>query len=285
LYALAFLGTNTAAMAEQQHWFVGSSNENVAFSLGSDTEAYAGHLGKARELTRQAVSAAIRADSKENGAVWEENAALREAGFGNFAESTRAAAEGLKLTPTSQGVQIEAGLAFAMSGDAAHAQSISSDLNQRSPLDTQVQSLWIPTIRAQLALNAKNPAQAIQELQVAAPIELGQIGFVANISCLYPVYVRGEAYLASGDGGAAAAEFQKILDHNGIVWNCWTGALARLGIARANALEAKSSQGADADAARGRAAASYKEFLTLWKNADPEIPILKEAKAEYAQLQ
>jgi serine/threonine protein kinase/Flp pilus assembly protein TadD len=285
LYALAFLGTNTAAMAEQQHWFANSSNENVGFSLESDTEAYSGHLGKARELTLQSVRAANRADSKESGAVWEENAALREAGFGNFTEAMRAAAEGLKVTPPSQGVQIEAGLAFAMSGDAAHAQSISNDLGQQSPKDTQVQSLWLPTIRAQLALNAKNPAQAIQELQAAAPIELGQIGFVANISCLYPVYVRGEAYLASGDGGAAAAEFQKILDHSGIVWNCWTGALARLGIARANALQAKSLQGADADAARGRAVASYKEFLMLWKNADPEIPILKEAKAEYAQLQ
>jgi hypothetical protein len=114
---------------------------------------------------------------------------------------------------------------------------------------------------------------------------LGQIGFVANISCLYPVYVRGEAYLASGDGAAAVAEFQKILDHSGIVWNCWTGVLSHLGLARANALEAKSLQGADADAARGRALASYTEFLTLWKNADPEIPVLKEAKAEYAQLQ
>jgi len=285
LYALAFLGTNTAAMAEQQHWFAGSSNENVGFSLASDTEAYAGHLRKARELTRQSVIAATSADSKENGAVWEENAALREAGFGNFAEATRLAAEGLKLTTASQGVQIEAGLAFAMSRDAAHAQSIASDLNKRSPLDTQVQSLWIPTIRAQLALNANNPAQAIQELQAAAPIELGQIGFVANISCLYPVYVRGEAYLASGDGAAAVAEFQKILDHSGIVWNCWTGALSHLGLARANALEAKSLQGADADAARGRALASYTEFLTLWKNADPEIPVLKEAKAEYAQFQ
>ena len=172
-----------------------------------------------------------------------------------------------------------------MSGDAAHAQSISSDLSQRSPLDTQVQSLWLPTIRAQLALKANNPAQAIQELQAAAPIELGQIGFVANISCLYPVYVRGEAYLASGDGRAAAAEFQRILDHSGIVWNCWTGALARLGVARANAVEAKSLQGADADAARSRAVASYKEFLTLWKNSDPDIPIFKEAKAEFAQLQ
>jgi hypothetical protein len=116
-------------------------------------------------------------------------------------------------------------------------------------------------------------------------MELGTIPFVANLSCLYHVYVRGEAYLAAGHGSAAGAEFQKILDHSGIVWNCWTGALAHLGLARANALQAKTSQGADADAARVRALAAYKDFLTLWKDAAPDIPILKEAKAEYAKLQ
>jgi hypothetical protein len=136
-----------------------------------------------------------------------------------------------------------------------------------------------------LALNRKNPAAALNALQAASPIELGQIAFVSNISCLYHVYVRGEAYLAAGQGSAAAAEFQKILDHSGIVWNCWTGALAYLGVARANALEAKTLQGADADAARVRALAAYKDFLTLWKDADPEIPILIAAKPEYAKLQ
>ena len=148
-----------------------------------------------------------------------------------------------------------------------------------------MQSLWLPAIQAQLALDKKNPAAAVSVPQAASPMEFGQIPFVANISCLYPVYVRGEAYLAAGQGSAAAAEFQKILDHSGIVWNCWTGALAHLGVARANALQAKTTQGADADAARVRALAAYKDFLTLWKDADPDIPILKEAKAEYAKLQ
>jgi tetratricopeptide (TPR) repeat protein len=148
-----------------------------------------------------------------------------------------------------------------------------------------MQSLWLPAIRAQLALDRKNPNAALNALQAASPIELGQIPFVNNISCLYHVYVRGEAYLAAGQGNEAAAEFQKILDHSGIVWNCWTGALAHLGVARANALQAKTSQGADADAARTRALAAYKDFLTLWKDADPDIPILKEAKGEYAKLQ
>jgi len=144
--------------------------------------------------------------------------------------------------------------------------------------------LWLPAIQAQLALDKKNPASALNALQAASPFELGQIPFTNNISCLYHVYVRGQAYLVAGQGIAAAAEFQKILDHTGIVWNCWTGALAHLGVARANALQAKTSQGADADAARVRALAAYKGFLTLWKDADPDIPILKEAKAEYAKL-
>ena len=114
---------------------------------------------------------------------------------------------------------------------------------------------------------------------------MGQILFVANVSCLYHVYVRGEAYLATGQGSAAAAEFQKILDHSGIVWNCWTGVLAHVGVARANALQSLSMQGADSDAARVRALAAYKDFLTLWKDADPDIPIYKQAKAEFAKLQ
>ena len=131
---------------------------------------------------------------------------------------------------------------------------------------------------------SERPALALTALEAASPIELGQIPFVSNISCLYPTYVRGEAYLAAGQGNAAAAEFQKIIDHSGIVWNCWTGALAHLGAARANALQARTSQGADADAARVRALTAYNDFLTLWKDADPDIPILKEAKAEYAKL-
>jgi eukaryotic-like serine/threonine-protein kinase len=286
LYALAFLGGDSAGMKQQERSFADDrAHENVGLSLSSDTEAFVGHLSKARSLTAQSVNAAVRADSKENGAIWQENAAMREAAFGNVADAKREAAEGLKLTPDSQGVQVGAALAFAMAADAAHAQSISADLEKRFPLDTQVQSLWLPTIRAQLALNTKNPDQALQQLQTAGPNELGQIGFVANISCLYPMYVRGEAYLASGDGRSAAAEFQKILDHSGIVWNCWTGALAHLGLARANAVEAHSLQGADADAARTRALAAYKEFFALWKNADPNIPILKQAQAEYAKLQ
>ena len=152
-------------------------------------------------------------------------------------------------------------------------------------MDTQIQSLWLPAIQAQVSLDKKNPAVALTALQAASPMEFASIPFGMNGSCLYDVYIRGEAYLAAGQGTGSAAEFQKILDHSGIVWNCWTGALARLGVARANALQARTSQGTDANAAHARALAAYKDFLTLWKDADPDIPILKEAKAEYAKLQ
>ncbi len=286
LYALAFLGADSPAMGEQQQWFAGKSEvENFGLSLASDTEAYAGHLGKAQKLTKRAVDSATRADSKETGAIWQENAALREAAFGNSMEARQAAAAGLKLAPTSQGVRVEAALAFAIAADEACAKSLTQDLNQRYPLDTQMQSLWLPSIQAQVALNRKNPAAAVEDLQAALAIELGQISFINNISCMYATYIRGEAYLASEQGKSAAAEFQKILDHNGIIWNCWTGALAHLGVARANVLQAKNSQGADAGAARVRALAAYKDFLMLWKDADTDIPVLKQAKEEYARLQ
>jgi tetratricopeptide (TPR) repeat protein len=231
------------------------------------------------------VESAIRVDSKESGAIWQANAALQQVAYGNRTEARQSAAEALKLAPANQGVESEAALAFAMAGDTARAESLAQDLGKRFPLDTQMQSLWLPAIQAQLALDRKNPVSALNTLQAASPIELGSIPFINNVSCLYHVYVRGEAYLAAGQGKEAAAEFQKILDHSGIVWNCWTGALARLGVARANALQSRTSQGADADAARVRALAAYKDFLTLWKDADPDIPILKEAKAEYAKLQ
>jgi tetratricopeptide (TPR) repeat protein len=227
----------------------------------------------------------MRANNKEGVAIDLAVVAQREAAYGNAAEARQTAVEVLKLAPASRAVESEAALAFAMAGDTARAESLAQDLGKRFPLDTQMQSLWLPAIQAQLALDRKNPAAALSALLPVSPIELGEIVFVPNSSCLYHVYVRGEAYLAAGQGSAAAAEFQKIIDHSGIVWNCWTGALAHLGVARANALQSRTSQGADADAARVRALAAYKDFLTLWKDADPEIPILKEAKAEYSKLQ
>ena len=285
VYAVAFLAADPATMAKEEEWFAGKpEHENVGLALASDTEAYGGRLGKARELTRRAVESAIRADSKENGAVWQAIAAQWEAAYGNLAEARQAAAAALKLAPASQGVASEAALAFAMAGDSGRAESATEELAKRFPSDTQIRSLWLPTIRAQVALSRKNPAAAVSALREASSIEFGDFPFVNNVSCLYPAYGRGEAYLAAGQGVAAAAEFQKILDHSGIVWNCWTGALAHLGLARGEALQSRVAQGADADAARVRALGAYKDFLTLWKDADPGVPILIAAKSEYAKL-
>jgi tetratricopeptide (TPR) repeat protein len=286
LYTLAFLGKDPAGLGEQQQWFASKAEyENFGLALTSDSEAYAGHLSKARELTKRSLDSAIRADSKESGAIGEAIAAQREAVFGYAAQAGKLAEEALLTAPASQGVEVEAALAYAMAGEASRSEPLARDLDKRFPLDTQLHSLWLPPIQAQLALNGKNPTLALNALQAATPIELGTIPFTANNSCLYPAYVRGQAYLAAGQGSQAAAEFQKILDHGGIVWNCWTGALAHLGAGRANALASRTSQGADADAARVRALAAYKDFLILWKDADPDIPILKQAKAEYAKLQ
>ncbi|MFZ3343390.1 MAG: protein kinase [Terriglobales bacterium] len=285
LYALAFFESDSGAMAKELDWFKANpAAENAGLALASDTEAYAGHLTKARELTEQAIASAIQNDNRENAAIWQAVAAQREAAFGNAAEGDRAAAEALKISPTSQPAKSESSLAFAMAGSAARADLLVQELDKTSPLNTQMQELWLPTIRAQIELSRGNPLSAVHTFHASA-IELGANLFGENFSCLYPAYVRGQAYLAAGQGGAAAAEFQKVLDHNGLVWNCWTGALAHLGIARANVLQLKASQGADADAARVRALTAYKDFLTLWKDADPEIPILKQAKAEYAKLQ
>jgi tetratricopeptide (TPR) repeat protein/predicted Ser/Thr protein kinase len=290
LYGLAFLKSDSQGMAEQVAWFNSKPDyENYGFSLDADTAAYGGRLRRARELTQRAAESSVRADNKENAGIWLENEALRESIFGDTALARRAVADGLKLAPTSPGVRVEAALASAMAGDSARAGSLAQELAKDFPLDTQMQGLWLPTIRAQLALGRNDSAAAISFLQPmvqsGTPLELGQVAFVTNMSCLYSAYVRGNAYLAAGQSSAAAAEFQKILDHNGIVWNCWTGALAQLGVARAGALQARTSQGAEADAARVRALAAYKDFLALWKDADADILILKESKAEYAKLQ
>jgi eukaryotic-like serine/threonine-protein kinase len=289
LYALGFLSSNSPEVAKQEQWFATTPEyETFGLALESDTEAFAGHLRKARELTDRADNSAVRADRKETGAIWEARAAERDAAFGNAAQARRRAIEALRISPASQGVQVEAALALATAGDGAKAETLIRDLMQHFALDTQTQSLWIPSIRAQIELDHKNPASALKALEAAvAPLEFGAIAFGANASgsCLYPAYVRGHAYLVAGRGGQAAAEFEKILDHRGIVWNCWTGALAHLGLARANALQARTSRGAQADAARVRALAAYKDFFDLWQDADPDIPILKEAHAEYVRLQ
>jgi eukaryotic-like serine/threonine-protein kinase len=194
---------------------------------------------------------------------------IREVNIGDVLEARRAATEALKLEPTARDVQIKAALVFANSGDSARSGPLAQDLAKPYPLDIIVQTVSLPSIYAQLALK-KNPLSAIQHLRVTRALELG-----SDSSCLYPVYLRGQAYSGAGQGGAAAAEFQEIIDHAGLVWNCWTGAVAHLQLGRAHSLEGDT----------GRARAAYQDFLTLWKDADPDIPILKQAKAEYAKLQ
>jgi len=286
LYGLAFVRSDVTSMAEQLQWFAANPEfENTGLSFASDTEAYAGHLRKARELSTRAIDSAIRVDNRETAGVWQEIDAQREAVLGNIREAKLSAEQGLKIAPAGQGIDVEAALAFALARDNIRAESLTKELNRRFPLDTQIQSIWLPAVRAQVAVNQRNPALALSLVHPASDIELGDIQFVSNGSCIYSVYVRAEAYLMAGNAGLAAAEFQRILNHSGIVWNCWTGALAHLGLARANALQARTSEGAASDAARVRALAAYKDFLTLWKDADPDIPILKQAKAEYAKLQ
>jgi eukaryotic-like serine/threonine-protein kinase len=286
LAALAFLESDNNLLAEQQKWLAAKPDyENYGLDFASESEAYIGHQGKARELNQRAIASAVKSDNKENAAIFEAIAAQREAAYGNTAEARKLAADATRLAPKSQGAQSEAALAFAFAGDARKAESLARDLNSAFPLDTQIQSIWLPTIKARLALNKKDASHSLDYVRAPSAIDSGEVAFVMNISCLYPNYVRGEAYLAAGQSTAAGAEFQKILDHSGIVWNCWTGALAHLGVARANALQAKTAEGADADAARVRALAAYEDFLTLWKDADPDIPIYKQAKTEYARLQ
>ncbi len=295
LYDAAFAMGDGASMAEQRKWFAGHPDDaSTALSLDSDTEAYSGQVANAGDLIQQAADSARRNDDKETGALNLAAFATLQAAYGNTVAARQFAAWALKLSPDSPGT-ILAALAFAMAGDSAQAESIAQAQDKRFPLGTLLHFSWLPTIEAQLALNRKNPSRALDILRTTSPTELGLMDFCNNTSCLYSIYIRGEAYLAAGQGSEAAEEFRKIMEHSGIYGNCWTGALARLGLARAYALEAGLGQAAahsamppsaaDRDAARSRALAAYKEFLTLWKDADPNIPILNQAKTEYAKLQ
>jgi eukaryotic-like serine/threonine-protein kinase len=236
--------------------------------IEADTAAYSGRLGHARDFSRQAVASAKRSGEKEVAAAYEADAALREALFGNLAEAHKGTAKALSLS-TGPYVQFEAALALAFAGDAVRSQALADELGHRFPEHSIIQFNHLPTIRAQLALNRDASSKAIEILQTAGPYELSDWGG------LYPIYVRGEAYLAAHQGGEAGAEFQKILDHRGIMVNLPIDALAHLQIARAYAMQG--------DTAKAKAA--YQDFLTLWKDADPDIPILIAAKAEYAKLQ
>jgi serine/threonine protein kinase/Flp pilus assembly protein TadD len=273
IYQLAFLKNDAAEMARQIAWAAGKpGSEDFLLSVQSDTEAYYGHLTKARDFSRRAVDAAVRNNSKETAAIWQVNAALREAEFGNLAVAKQAAAAAMTLSP-GRDVKMLAALALARSGESARAKTIVGELEKNYPAHTVLKVYWLPTIKAAIELNANNSAKSLVYLEGAAPYELGEPPQY-QLGTLYPAYMRGLAYLAQRNDPAAAAEFQKVLDHRGIVLNYVTAALARLQLGRAYAMAG--------DAAKAKAA--YQDFLTQWKDGDPDVPILKEAKAEYAKL-
>jgi len=286
LYDIAFVTADSGAIAEELRWF-SERDDYRSWGTGilADSEAYAGHVSKARALVRQVVDASIKDDDKESAAVALANFAFQQAAYGNAAEARKLSEEAVRIAPSSPGAMVGVALTFARIGERGRAEAMAQELAKRYPLGTQMQGLWLPSIRALQALAARDAAQAVEHLQAASATELGLVPFTNNTSCLVPIYVRGQAYLDLGQGSAAATEFHKIIDHGGIVGNCWTGALARLGLARANALQAKATRGADADAARVRALSAYKDFLSLWHDADPDIAILKQAKVDYAELQ
>jgi serine/threonine protein kinase/predicted Zn-dependent protease len=276
LYEIAFLQNDSAAMAQQDAWVTGKPGiGDLLLALKGDTAAYSGRLREAQELSGQAMESAGRSGEKETVATYFALSGLREALFGNADEARRRANSAMEHW-AGRDVQYGSALALAYAKDNARAQTLIEDLRKRFPEDTIVQFNYVPTLRATLALSKGNATEAVEDLRAAAPYELGMTtSSVYGWTALYPVFVRGEAYLAAHQGGEAAAEFQKILDHRGIVLNEPIGALAHLGLARAYALQG------DTVKARG----AYQDFLALWKEADTDIPILLAAKAEYAKLQ
>jgi DNA-binding winged helix-turn-helix (wHTH) protein/tetratricopeptide (TPR) repeat protein len=272
VYEVAFLRGDSAVMAHCVAAGAGKPGiEDQMFALQSDTEAYFGRLNKARAMTQSAHDSATRAGSPETAALWRLTGALHEAELGDASRARTEANAALAASP-GKNVEILAALVLARSGDLARATSLAEQLVKQYPADTLVNDYWVASVRAAIALQQKNPAAAVEALQTAAPYETGSPS--PGIS-FYPVYLRGVAYLQQGEASQAAGEFQKMQKHRGIVLNLSTAALAKLQLARAQAMAAEG-------AAAGK---SYEEFLALWKDADPDLPVLKQAKAEYAKLQ
>ena len=273
IYPIAFLRGDSAEMERQLAW-AADNGDATLFSEHSDTEAYYGRLRKARELSKRAAELATRDETKEMAATCEVAAALREVETGNVSLARQSVRAALSLAPTRE-VKLLAALVIARTGDTARVQAALKELEGRNPLNTLMNSYWLPTVRASLEVHAGNPKAAISFLQEAAPYEFSETSNVSNVWNMYPVYVRGQAYLLAHNGRAAAAEFRRLLDHRGVVQNSILGALSRLELARAEVLMG--------DVEDGRI--QYSDFLSLWKDADPDIPILREAKAESVKLQ
>jgi eukaryotic-like serine/threonine-protein kinase len=277
MYSLAFAQNDTAGMAQHATKLAAVPRlGHTMLSMEGDTAAYSGHLKVARELTRRAMDSAQRGGEKDAPALYSGTSALREAWLGNSGEARRRATLALKLS-TGRDLQYFAALAFAYTrDDDMRAKALADDLDKRFPEDTIVQFNYLLSVRGRLALNKGDASGAIASLAAAAPYELGATRAIGlNWTAMFPVFVRGEAYLAARRGGEAAAEFQKILDHRGLVLNQPIGALAHLGLGRAYVLQGDIP----------KAKAAYQDFLTLWKDADADIPVLQRAKAEYAKLQ
>jgi hypothetical protein len=268
LYQVDFLQHNSGGMRDIAAKLMGTPHyEGKILYSESSTAAYGGEFGKARELVRRAADSAQRADEREEAAGDEAYAALNEALAGNMALAKQEAQSALALA-RGRDVEAQSAITLALTGEFAQAAPLAGDLGKRFPMDTLVQSLYLPMIHAAAALRSGDGGKAVESLAVASPYELGVE------TDLYPVYLRGEAYLASGRGAPAEVQFQKILDHPGVVANNVIGALAHLGLGRAYALTGDGT----------KAKTAYQEFLALWKNADPDIPILQQAKVEYAKL-
>ena len=277
LYVLAFLHGDSAGMQSQLDGMAGKDGEEYLLGLQSETEAFHGRLGKARNFNRRAMESSKVGVDSEHAALrvawWQAQGALHEAELGHAAQAKSDAAAALNHSNTEE-VRADVGVAFAMAGDNETSEGIAAKLAKQNPLDTLLNMYWVPTIRAAVLLNHNHPSEAVEELEVSSRYELGDVlGFYT--APLFPVYFRGQAFLAMHQAHEAAVEFQKFIDHSGAVQNYPLAALARVGLARAYAMQG------DTQSAR----AAYKDFLTLWKDADPDIPILKEAKAEYAKLQ
>lgn len=270
-YYTAFLQNDNDTMQKQLTWATGKPGaEDQLISAASDTEAFHGRFDRARSLTKQAIQLARNADMAETAAGWEANAAMREAEAGNNVQARELAAEALELS-RGRDVEVQIALALARAGQVAQAGKIAEKLNTDYPRDTMVQNYWLPTIRAAIELQNKNPNKAIELLDETTPYELGE----ALQGHMYPTYLRGEAYLKLGRGKDAAAEFQRILDHRGVVVNFVLGALAHLQLGRADAISG------DAQGARKH----YEDFLELWKDADADLPLVAAARAEHQRLQ
>ncbi|HEY6386139.1 MAG TPA: hypothetical protein VIX91_10695 [Candidatus Acidoferrum sp.] len=261
-------------MQQQVSWAAGKhGEEDLLLSSKSDTEAYYGRLDKARDFSRQAVESALRADSREIAGLWKANAALRDAELGETSSARQGAKAALGFS-SGRDVKTMAALTMARIGDASQTKVLAEELQRNYPNNNLIKLYWLPTINAALQLQANNSSAAVRELETAAPYELGDPPPMQT-GMLYPAYLRGQAYLLAKDGSAAVVEFDKLLNHRSVVLNSVTGALAHLQLARAYAIQG--------DTAKAKAA--YQDFLTLWKDADPDIPILKQAKAEYTKLQ